>query len=186
MSPKAIILVDGENILLRYQDSVKSDKKIPLGNVDHEQNRYVWHPDITGDLAQNILRVSYYTTFTGDTDKISDLNKKLASVQYTFKPGEDLVGKGTLTPYIYKKEKKSSTKAVDINLTVDALRHTFNKSVDEIHIVSGDGDFIPLIKEMMRQGIVVRVLAFENGCHPQLKFVPDSFYPLDAIFFKNT
>ena len=185
MADKTIILIDGENLLLRYNDMCASGAT-PKSNVIHKPDAFVWKPDITEKDLYQLIRVSYYTTYVGDDAAIDALSSEIASLQYKYNSGQGIRGEGTVNPHVYKKSKKSAkTKSVDINISIDALRHTYNGSIEKLLLVSGDGDYLPLIQEVMRQGITVRIGAFSNGCHPALKFVPDDFLNLDELFFEG-
>lgn len=182
MSEKTIILADGENLVHRYQ-SLCAEGKIPKDDVLHKKDAFVWHPLITDTFLNNILRVSFYTTFVGDDQALENISNEISEINYEYQTAE-YRGGGTLNPYVYKKERRAAkTKSVDINLTIDALRYAFNRDVGRIVICSGDGDYIPLIQELMRHGIIVRVAAFSSGCHPALKYMPDDFTDFDGIFF---
>ena len=56
---------------------------------------------------------------------------------------------------------------------------------ENIAIFSGDGDYIPLIEEIMRQGIETQVFAFSSGCNSQLRYVPDDFIEIDKYFLDS-
>lgn len=91
-----------------------------------------------------------------------------------------------LSPRVFKKPKKNvSGKGVDIQMTVDILTHTFQNNIDVIYLLSGDGDYIPLINEVMRAGKQVYVAAFSSGLSPKLKTVADEFTLLDDIYFET-
>ena len=92
-----------------------------------------------------------------------------------------------MTPQIIKKSRGSHTNksADDIHLVLDALRHTYNNSVDLVHIISGDGDYIPVIKEIMRQGKRVWVSALSSGLNPNIESAVDEFFILDSKFFED-
>lgn len=49
---------------------------------------------------------------------------------------------------------------------------------------SADGDYLPLIQEIMRQGKQVNLGAFSSGLNPQLPVAVDNFYDLDEIFLR--
>lgn len=70
------------------------------------------------------------------------------------------------------------------SLTIDALRHTYNDSMDILYFISGDGDYVPLVQEVMRQGKKVIVGALSDGLNPELRRIPDEFIDLDRVFFK--
>jgi len=183
MSDRVILLVDGENLLFRFQDSIKQGMK-QKSDVKHKENSFLWHPDITSTYLMNIIRVSYYTTCIGDDDKLSQLKNDISTIRYDYRHS-NIGGFGTLNPHVFKKsEVKAKTKSVDINITIDALRHTYNNSVDIIYFLTGDGDYLPLIEEVMRQGKQAYIGAFSNGLNPLLKNSCDDFFDLDKIFFE--
>jgi uncharacterized LabA/DUF88 family protein len=67
----------------------------------------------------------------------------------------------------------------DVGLAVDAIR--LSNLVDAVVIVSGDGDYIPLL-EYIRQalGIQVEVMAFGRSASAKLKEMVDDFTDLGA------
>ena len=177
---KTFVLVDGENITLRYQELLKSGLR-PKRHVSHKENLYVWCRDVTNMMMMNIIRVSYYTTAVGDESKIFALEEKIAHLKYVNQGGTS--GMGFVNPRVFKKERRSKkNKSVDINITIDALRHTYNNSLTTLYLLSGDGDYIPLIQEVMRQGKRVIVGSFTPGLNPALKHIPDTFIGIDNIF----
>ena len=64
----------------------------------------------------------------------------------------------------------------DVGLAVDAIRTA--EIVDTIVIVSGDGDFIPLVEYLKNQGRRVEVIAFGRSSSGKLKEVVDEFIDL--------
>ena len=75
----------------------------------------------------------------------------------------------------------------DVGISVDAIR--LSQLVDAIVIVSGDGDFVPLIEYLRNQGKQVEVLAFGRSASQKLKEVADDFSDLeedpDKFLFKR-
>ena len=66
------------------------------------------------------------------------------------------------------------------------LSHASNGSVEEIILASGDGDFEPLVRELMRYGIEVHVWALSSGLNPNMVNIADSFVLLDEkMFYKQ-
>lgn len=185
MSTQVFIMADGENLVLRFQAMLKAGRTM-LANVEHLNDSFVWSPKITTEASWFIVRASYYTTQVGDEAKLNALRDKIASVEYSF---HDVAargaGKGTLCPRVFKKQARGrKTKSVDINICVDALRHAYNDSMDALILLTGDGDYIPLIEEVMRQGKQVWVSAFSDGCDSELTRIADAFYCLDDFFFE--
>ncbi len=67
----------------------------------------------------------------------------------------------------------------DVGLTVDAIR--FSSNLDVIILVSGDGDFLPLVEYLMNLGKQVEVAGFGQNTSVKLKEVCDYFYNLDEL-----
>lgn len=129
--------------------------------------------------------MSYYTSAVRDDDAINDLKKKISQipVQFSTAMNEDVT---TICPYVFKKLRSSEkTRNVDINLTIDVMRFAYSDAVDTIHLVSGDGDYLPLIQDVMRRGKEVVVSALSSGLNPRLVDTPDLFISLDSYFFTN-
>lgn len=64
----------------------------------------------------------------------------------------------------------------DVGLAVDAIK--ISSSIDTIVLVSGDGDFIPLVEYLKNQGKRVEVMAFSRSASLHLKEVADEFLDL--------
>lgn len=61
----------------------------------------------------------------------------------------------------------------DVGLTVDAIR--LANSLDSIIIVSGDGDYIPLVEYLQSMGKQVEIIAFGETSSSKLVEVADDF-----------
>jgi len=64
----------------------------------------------------------------------------------------------------------------DVGLTVDAIR--LSQSLDSIILVSGDGDYIPLVEYLQNSGKQVEVVAFGETTSSKLVEVCDDFVDL--------
>ena len=64
----------------------------------------------------------------------------------------------------------------DVGLAVDAIR--FSTSLDAIVLVSGDGDYIPLVEYLRSQGKQVEVIAFGGTTSGKLIEAADDFIDL--------
>jgi uncharacterized protein (TIGR00288 family) len=65
----------------------------------------------------------------------------------------------------------------DVGIVVDAIR--IAPSVDALVIVSGDGDFIPLVDYLKNQGKRVEIIAFGRSASLKLKEAADEFIDLE-------
>ena len=89
-------------------------------------------------------------------------------------------------PIIFKKSSKSQkTRNIDIQIVIDVMRFAFTDSIDRIYLASGDGDYMPLIMEVMRRGKQVELLAFSSGLNGELSSIVDRVHRLDDSFFEE-
>jgi uncharacterized LabA/DUF88 family protein len=66
----------------------------------------------------------------------------------------------------------------DVGIAMDAIR--LGKKVDSIVLISGDGDFVPVVRYLqLSLGCLVEVVAFDKTCSGSLKEVADSFIPIE-------
>jgi len=64
----------------------------------------------------------------------------------------------------------------DVGLTIDAV--SMSSKLDVIILVTGDGDFVPLIKYLQFLGQRVEVIAFDDTTSQKLKDEADEFFDL--------
>lgn len=66
----------------------------------------------------------------------------------------------------------------DVGISVDAIR--FSNFAEVIILISGDGDFVPLVEYLKNQGRQVEVAAFSKTVSAKLKEAADDFTDLSA------
>jgi len=64
----------------------------------------------------------------------------------------------------------------DVGMAVDAIE--LSKKVDSVVLVTGDGDFIPLVEHLKAQGQMVEVIAFGKSASNKLQEAVDDFTDL--------
>jgi len=64
----------------------------------------------------------------------------------------------------------------DVGLAVDAIE--LSKKLDSVVLVTGDGDFIPLVEHLKSQGQQVEIIAFAKSASGKLKEIADDFVDL--------
>lgn len=181
MQPGAMIFIDGENLLARFQ-AMLADGAQTHSHVFHERDSFVWTPKLVQVGNLDVVRVTYYTSQVGADDKLRDLEVKLSELRWS-----SLVGgtTGQVNARVFKKSAKSQKAAsVDINIAIDVLRHCYQKDVGTVMILSGDGDYVPLVEEAMRTGTRVFVAALSSGLNLRLSMISDQFVVLDNCFFR--
>ncbi|MCF7845459.1 MAG: NYN domain-containing protein [Candidatus Pacebacteria bacterium] len=69
----------------------------------------------------------------------------------------------------------------DVGLAIDAVK--ISPSVDAVVLVTGDGDFVPLVEYLKNNGKRVEVLGFERSASLKLKDSADEFINLGSKRF---
>ncbi len=65
----------------------------------------------------------------------------------------------------------------DVGIAVDAIKTS--ESVDAVVLVSGDGDFVPLVEYLQNHGKRVEVMAFGKSTSSRLREAADEFVDLE-------
>lgn len=178
-----MVFVDGENLVIRYQDMLNNGRK-PLPKTSHERDIFVWNSRIFNEYDKDIIRTTYYTSATGDDRFINEISNRIR--QLTFGSGYPKPSVYPLYPCVYKKvRKEQKAKGVDIQMTVDILTNIYNDNLDIIYLFSGDGDYIPLINEAIRAGKLIYIAAFSSGLNERMRLLADIFINLDGYFFED-
>jgi len=175
-----MLFVDGENLTIRGQELAK-DWTFELKDSAHYlQDVFVWFPGSSGRDARHLIdgfpsnqtaiRAYYYTSLTGDSDKINSVRQKLRALQFD--------------PQVFKKPSgRLKSKGVDVTLTKDMLAHAYQDHYDMAVLFAGDGDYVPLIEEVKRRGKNVVVCFFEGqGLAEEVRLNADYFFDLTKPF----
>ena len=164
-----MIFVDGENLAMRFGEMLKEKGGTLNPSISYVRDVLVWGKN-WGNLTQGIpavMRKYYYTSVGGDVQAITNIERELKSL-------------GIEAPRVFHKEKQSTrTKGVDITLTTDMLLHAARKNYDIAVLVTGDADYIPVIKAIQGEGARVQVWALSNGLSPDLVNAADEHRVLD-------
>ncbi|MFD0959014.1 NYN domain-containing protein [Paenibacillus chungangensis] len=181
---RMMIFIDGENITMRFQELL-SKGMVPRESVKHLKDVYAWDENTTSIIGKHeVIRAVFYTYAVGDNQKIDEINESIKSFNYFKNYNSELPNK--LFPCVFKKENRSrSGKGVDIQMTVDILHHSHNDNLDTVFLITGDGDFMPVINEVIRAGKQIYLASFTSGLNPQLKKNVDYYLNLDPVFFQT-
>lgn len=186
VSRRMMVFVDGENLTMRFQDMVKKGRT-PRPEVKVIPDVFVWQPNtIVEALRLEIVRVTYYSYAVGTDEQFQRWCAEIRAIQYQFRESVgQWQGAGFLYPKLFKKLKQSAKrKGVDISIAVDALTHAHRDSIDIVYLISGDGDYKPLIEEVIRSGKQVYLGALSDGLNSDLPNLVDKFFDLDKVYFK--
>jgi len=180
---RMMVFIDGENLVFRFQEMDKINTR--LSGLFFEKDIFVWHPNTIKSTDQlEILRATYYTYAVGDDLRINELNTNIKELTFQ-KDGRSALP-NFLKPVVFKKNIKGiKNKGVDIKMAVDILSNVYNNNLDVVYLVSGDGDYLPVIKEILRHGKQVYLAAFSNGLNKKLLNYVDNYYCLDNVYFNH-
>jgi uncharacterized LabA/DUF88 family protein len=179
---RAMVFIDGENLAIRYKELTST--KTPHKENSHLEDVYIWQTGFTEIIAQSheIIRTTYYTSAVGDENRLAAIRDDLSKMTYSKHVSSMLPN--YLQSMVFKRDKETKrSKGVDIALTVEALMQSYNKNVDSILLMTGDGDFLPLINEIKRMGIFVYLESFSLGLNQDLKRSADYYCCLDGMAF---
>lgn len=183
MLKKVVAFVDGENLVLRYQDTLGSGRQ-PRSEVVHQKDRFVWSPDVTLWTEMDLVRINYYAMVVGDTNAVEGVEREISNTAFlTRSAGYE--GRAKIIPRVHKKPKSSNaSRVVDIEMTMDIMRAALEMPIDGIYLLTGDGDFLPLVREITRSSSKqVYLGAFSCGLSKPLRDHVEAFIDLDPMFF---
>jgi len=73
-----------------------------------------------------------------------------------------------------KKGDKPEQKEVDVYLAVEAMTHVYRHNAEEVSLLTGDSDFIPLVRELVQMGAIVNLFGKEST-PARLRAAADNF-----------
>lgn len=138
MQPKIAVFIDGANLYATAK---------ALG-FDIDYRRLLKEFQGRGYL----IRAFYYTTLV-ENDEYSSIRPLVDWLDYN---GYTVVTKAA-REFVDGMGRRRIKGNMDIELTIDALN--IAEKVDEIYLLSGDGDFRPLVEELQRRGVRVTVVS---------------------------
>ena len=72
----------------------------------------------------------------------------------------------------------------DVGLAIDAI--SLSKQLDVVVIISGDGDFEPLVNYLKYGGLIVEVVGFKRSTSAKIVEVVNNFTDLDEVYDRVT
>lgn len=64
----------------------------------------------------------------------------------------------------------------DVGIAMDAIK--LSTRLDVVILVSGDGDYVPMVEYLQNHGLQVEIIAFGESCSKNLKEIADDFIDL--------
>lgn len=177
-----MFFVDGENFTIRAEEHARAHGlRITAPDCSHLPGVYLWSLLFTAtawpatvfpNLQELGRRAHYYTSVKADHVEIDRIRAALHRMD--FKPTVIKRASGT-----------RKAKAVDISLATDMLSNAFHDNYDAAVLLSGDGDFCPVVEEIQRLGKVVYVMTMGiAGVSNELLLASDAYRDISKEFFR--
>jgi len=179
MSHLAYVFIDGA-----YLRHLAQDARVPLSNpqsLAHEiisrQDVQSWAPATPGaSLNIHLARVIYYDAKPDEREEEQEEQEDAKLKEYwdavELLPDTEL-GFGSVRGRKPRRQKK-----VDTLIAVDMLVGAFTKLFSVAVLVAGDSDFVPVVDEVRRRGVMVVVAADDGSLAEDLKRAADRFVPI--------
>lgn len=74
---------------------------------------------------------------------------------------------------------------VDVEMTIDMLNAGLDMNIDTVILVSGDGDFLPVVEYLRGRGIRVEVCGFVDNMARELILKSSDFIDAEVYFYQN-
>jgi uncharacterized LabA/DUF88 family protein len=145
-------------------------------NLSHSARRADLHLDFSRvqryfDAHSELLRIYYYTTLLDDPDDESSVHRLVDWLDYN---GYTVVTK------IYRREWESAPRAsIQVDLAVDIV--VMADRVEDIVLVSGDGDYRRAVEAAQVKGVRVTVVGLPADTADELRRQADVFLHLDSL-----
>ncbi len=173
MSHIAYAFIDGG-----YLRRIAWDNKRPLYNPRKIAERVVSHKNVqawpAGPYTANnvhLARITYYDGRPDEPDEEED--KELTDYWSAIELLPDTaLGFGSV------RGRPRRQKAVDTLIAVDMLVGAFTKLFSVAVLISGDSDFVPVVDEVRRLGVMVTIAAEEESLAEDLRRAADRFVPI--------
>jgi uncharacterized LabA/DUF88 family protein len=176
-----MLFVDGENLTIQGEKLAESKGIKLIDGPNYWPNVFLWMPNIrpVNNMYERAylklqpigIRAYYYASMTGSAEQIKQASIRLRDLDFH--------------PELFWKEKGKRSKGVDLTLAKDLLSHAFFGNFDVAVLLAGDGDYVPLVKEVKRLGKVVYSVFFNSSMSPDLRLASDFTLYMDDFFLES-
>jgi len=163
----AHVFIDGG-----YLRAVGRKTDCPYPNPSELAKKLVAHTTVQAWAANPVATVNTFHARTTFYDALpeSDVDPCLQEYWRAIQTQEDMhLGFGALRGL----KRKARQKGVDVQLAVDMLVGAFEGAFDVAVLVAGDADFIPVVEEVKRRGVMVVAAAEPVSLADDLRRVAD-------------
>jgi uncharacterized LabA/DUF88 family protein len=182
MIERVMLFIDGDNLLARFQ-SLLREGRTPLESVTHVPDRILWSvtdENVPLQFNFDIIRATYYVSVAGDGPALNEVSAALRKM-----PVCRSTNRARLFPRVFRKDVGTmKAKAIDTQLAVDAVTHILSDNLDVLYLLTGDGDFAPVLEVAIKAGKKTWLGAFSGSVSSRLLDLTDEAISLDRLYFK--
>jgi uncharacterized LabA/DUF88 family protein len=170
---RTYLFVDGENLTCRAQKELGSNL-ISSNSNQWIRDTFIWSQTLSEISSTYFVRRRFYfTSRVGDSDKIE---KALKTIKRA----------GFEAPRVFKRDKAKDSKRVDISLATEALRNLFVRNYQNMILVTGDEDFLPLVEAAQDMGARVVLWSIKSGLSTRLVDAADAHCDISDFLFDGS
>jgi hypothetical protein len=169
--------IDGKSFTDLALKLLRGSNYEPLESDSYKKDCFLWpggdknslpHPPLAEPWP---VRSFYYTAVSGNEDVRADAREKIRNLGFE--------------PHVFSNDKQAQkSNGADIALTGDMLSNAFRGNYEIAVLVSGNGEYVPLVEEVKRLGKRVHVHFFGGHAHPELKLVADAFEDITPMVLR--
>ena len=164
------VYVDGQYVRAEFRSEDKADEFYP-----RKAALFARRQGIAGAQFEP-TRVFYYDAI----DEAGDPKEQQRQRDYFKRISADL-DTHVIVGQVRKTARKRTQKGVDVQMAVDALRAAISGAVKGIALVTGDADFVPLVRAIREAGPHVIVMGFKESLAPELEREADRVWKWDTL-----
>jgi len=99
---------------------------------------------------------------------------------------KNISGYSVKTSFDKRTEKEAIEKKIDVKLAIDVIAKAYEDAFDTAIIVSGDGDFLPVIKKLIKLNKNVEIWAFKYSLAKTIEKIvpPENLFYLEEMLSK--
>lgn len=170
--------VDGRSFTFHSQKLLKVSNYEPRESRFYKKDCFLWPGGDHNEgfpsprLAEQWpVRSFYYASVDGGDDVRADAREKIRNLGFE--------------PHVFSYDKHvGANNAADIALTRDMLSHAFRGNYEIAVLVSGGGEYVPIVEEVKSLGKRVHVHFLGRHANPELKLVADAFEDITPMLLR--
>jgi uncharacterized LabA/DUF88 family protein len=151
--------------------------------LEREMTHYLDKEHCRIDLT--VVARNYTKTFLYDAVPSKDPNETQQKYEERIAPQQAMLERAGMVHGVHvyqgiahRRQKKLEQKKVDVMITVDMLTHTFRRNMDYATLLTGDGDFHPLVDALVHDGMFANLWYPEGHSSRDLISAADARRPI--------